>query len=1182
MLQSRLTKVLNLQPESLKLEKPPRKAHFLISKESNNALRIIAKYCFSFFILVAKRALWINLGLNIHFSAYNQYMENTESSNGIELILSDHKFQKSLADISQEQGVSFQKIYEEAAGYMKELYTIHQPIANLIGTQTAQYILSRGYKKTIDVNSNEIKAISKLARNHPIAFVMTHKTYIDMFVLYVVLMRHGIPVPYTFAGINMAFMGFSQLAKQNGVIFIRRSFKDNKVYKVTLNHFIASLVDKRSHFMWAIEGTRSRTGKLVWPKMGILKYIKDAETKSVQQVKYVPVSIVYDLIPDVKEMTLESRGKMKKAESLTWFINYIKKMSDKFGKISIRFGEPVTATDNLSGTIALTGGQGQNANSSISRFAMELVHRINQITPVTTASLICISLLGKYSLTKRAIESDLSDLMQLIESQKPDALVDRGKPIGESVQTGLNLLRKANLVLQQGETVNAKFVINSENYLQTTYYANMAVHHLYHRAFIELALLKIADLPVEERVTAFWSHVMELRDVFKFEFFYSRKEQFSDEIESNLNNIDPNWNKTIKKSKESIIELLNKQKVLVAPVVLNTYIEAYHVVAYTLLAFNGEKTFNEDTFLNSCKFLGEEMQWQGRIQRLESVSKPFLQNGIRLIKNLGLIPNAKDLKKERINAFLVSLKELSNKVKILQDFVLSKPHSLAPVVPFERDIVPGSKTEGLTKEVMDSESGAHIGAFFDLDRTLIKGFSAKEFFQERLFSGKITTKEITSQVAGVMVYAMGNGNFASLAAVSAQGIKGIKEQVFIQMGEEVYQKHLAEEIYPESRALVAAHMAKGHTVAIISAATPYQVNSIARDLNIEHVMCTRLEVEKGTFTGNIVEPACWGEGKAHAAKELTKKFKLDLTKSYFYTDSAEDLPLLEIVGKPRPLNPDTKLSAVAFQNDWPIYRFNDDERPGVSNLLRTGMALGSLIPAVVNGLATGTFTGSWNDGVNSMMATVGDLVCRMAGIHLVVKGEEYLWSKRPAVFLFNHQSSADLFIASKLIRKDATGIAKKELQMMPIIGQLMQAAGVIFIDRKNKEKAIEAMKPAVEALKNGTSIIIFPEGTRSKDYKLGKFKKGAFHLAMQAKVPVIPIVVKNAHDAMPKGTNLFRPAAVEVNVLKPIPTSRWKVADLDKKITGVRKLFLKELGQEDKLDKIMNNRSNGQAKKTKI
>ena len=205
----------------------------------------------------------------------------------MENILKNPKFQKKLVLLADKHGESFESVYSQASEYLKEMYTKHTPLANLVGMETAQYILSRGYKKTIDVNPKEVKELTKLARRHPIAFVMTHKTYIDMFVLAVVLTRHGIPLPYTFAGINMAFMGLGQLSKQNGVIFIRRSFKDNEIYKVTLRHFIASLVDDNAHFMWAIEGTRSRTGKLVWPKVGILKYIQEADEDSKQDVKSV-------------------------------------------------------------------------------------------------------------------------------------------------------------------------------------------------------------------------------------------------------------------------------------------------------------------------------------------------------------------------------------------------------------------------------------------------------------------------------------------------------------------------------------------------------------------------------------------------------------------------------------------------------------------------------------------------------------------------------------------------------------------------------------------------------------------------------------------------------------------------------------------------------------------------------
>ncbi len=1077
-------------------------------------------------------------------------------------ISEDRKFQEKLAALALEIDEPLERVQEKVQEYLQELYTVQHPMAKVLGVEVVQYILSRGYKKTIDVDADEMRKLAKIVRRHPIAFVMTHKTYIDMFVLGIVLVRHGLPLPHIFAGINMDFLGLGLLGRHNGVIFIRRSFKDNLIYKATLRHFIAHLIKEKGDFMWAIEGTRSRTGKLVWPKLGILKYIKEAEVEARQEVKYIPVSIVYDLIPDVKEMTLEGRGKRKTKESLAWFMDYVRKMGEKFGRISIRFGDPVDPAENRAAVkIYNDPGARVNEEGGISHFALETAHSINKITPVTTTSLICIALLSKFALTKRGIESDVAALMQFIENQKNDALVDRGQAIGESVQSALNLLLRAGILQQKGDSLHAKYLINPDNYLQATYYANMSVHHLYHRAFIELAVLKIADLPPAQRILAFWKEIMRLRNFFKFEFFYSRKAQFSSEIEANLQYLSENWREKLLQPELKVENLLKKHALLVAPAVLHSYTDAYRVVTQTLLQYDASDYFIEKKFLEQCLLKGEEMHWQGRIQRMESVSKPFLQNGVRLARHLALLPSKNKKKVEGLQRLASDLDDIATRINVLQGITLAKPVLTVPVVPVERDIVPGSKTESVTEDIMAGESGAHIGAFFDLDRTLIKGFSAKEFFQSRVFSGKMSRREIVSQFAGVLVYARGKGNFAGLAAVSAKGVRGVDESVFVQVGEEVYHKNLAETIFPEARAMVAAHLAKGHTVAIISAATPYQVNPIARDLGITEVMCTRMEVEDGKFTGNIIEPACWGEGKAYAARQLAEKHNLDLAKSFFYTDSAEDLPLLEIVGNPRPMNPDTKLAALAFQNGWTLYRFSDQSRAATTDWMRTGLALGSLFPATMRGILDGLMSMSWHEGANGLISAAGDLVINMAGIRLVVKGEENLWAQRPAVFMFNHQSSVDLFIAAKLIRKNMVGIAKKELQYLPIIGQLMQAAGVVFIDRKNRAKALEALKPVVDKIKEGNSVVIFPEGTRSNSYRLGQFKKGGFHIAMQAGVPIVPVVVRNAHDAMPNGTNVLRATAIEVVVHPAIPTENWTKEEVAVMMQEVREVFLRELGQ---------------------
>lgn len=1084
----------------------------------------------------------------------------------IKTLLDHSRFQNILESLSAEEGRPTSDLRKEAKKYFKEIYTEQSTLPHTLGLMGAEQILAQGYESSIDVNAEEMHGLTKLMQSNSIAFVMTHKTYIDMFVLGVVLARYGLPIPYIFAGINMSFAGLGQLGRAAGTIFIRRSFKENKLYKASLRHFISSLVDQREHFMWAIEGTRSRTGKLVWPKLGILKYIAEASQQSTTPVKFVPVSIVYDLIPDVADMTAEGRGQKKRAESLSWFISYINNMRGNLGRISIRFGEPVEMVEAIKDPNIELVEEGAPGNSELPRFAFELVYRINEVTPVTTTSLVCTTMLSRYSADKRTIERDVSSLMHLIEATKPDALVDRSKSLSESIQTALNLLLESEIVQQIGSGVQAKYGIVAQNYLSAVYYSNMAVHQLVNRAFVEMAILGAAPYKGGERPLGFWQEIMKVRDLFKFEFFYSHRARFSDEIEAELELIDPNWQKRFKDRNFRKLGILREQQVLVAQAILAPYIEAYLVVAQGLLEWPTGVEFDEKTLMESLLMLGEKMNWQGKVRRLESVSKPFLLNGIRLAKNRNLIPTEQDSKRDEITAFCQELEIYSERILQLQSITLevsehANGHAVA-MIEIEREIVPGSDLNDITAEVMNGPSGPHIAAYFDLDRTLIDRFSAFEFLQSRFRSGQMTGKEILAQLAGFSMYGLGTANFASMAAIGGTGVKGLAESDFVELGEEVYLKSLAKAIYPESRALVAAHLAKGHTVAIVSAATPYQVDPVARDLGIEHVMCTRMEVRDGRFTGNLIEPACWGDGKAFYGKKFAEEHDIDLSKSYFYTDSAEDMPLLEIVGKPRPLNPDTELRAAAFANDWPIYRFHEETGPGVKNMVNTGLLLGSMVPAVGGAVLSGTMNLSWRDGVNTMTSMLGDLGLALSGIQLVVKGEENLWAERPAVFIFNHQSSADLFIGAKLLRRDVTAIAKQELRYS-IMGPLLMAADVVFIDRKDRKKAIEALKPAVEALQNGRSIAIAPEGTRSKDERLGQFKKGAFHLAMQAGVPIVPMVIRNAHEAIPKGSFLVRSTAIEVIVHPPIPTHDWNVREINRRVAEIRSIFLNELGQTE-------------------
>jgi putative phosphoserine phosphatase/1-acylglycerol-3-phosphate O-acyltransferase len=461
-------------------------------------------------------------------------------------------------------------------------------------------------------------------------------------------------------------------------------------------------------------------------------------------------------------------------------------------------------------------------------------------------------------------------------------------------------------------------------------------------------------------------------------------------------------------------------------------------------------------------------------------------------------------------------------------------------------------------------AGPQIGAFFDFDGTLIAGFSATVFLKEQVRRGDLSPYEFLEMLAAVTQFSVGGMGFSGLMSTAAQLMRGVNEADYIAFGEELYEQQIARKVYPESRALVQAHRARGHTVAVISSATPYQVEPVARDLGIEHVICSRYEVENGVFTGGIVRPLCFGQGKVDAAERLADEFGIDLGQSFFYSDSDDDIELLERVGHPQPLNPNTKLTEISERKGWPVRRFKSRGQPGVFDFVRSIAATFSLVPSALAGLPIWALTGSQREARNFATSLFADVSSALIGLQLVIRGEENLWSRRPAVFVFNHQSKADVVIIARLLRRDFAGVGKQEIKRStPIIGKTLELAGTVFIDRANAASAIEAMQPLVDAMRNeGKSVVIAPEGTRTVSPRLAPFKKGAFHLAIQAGVPVVPIVIHNAGDVAPKGDFVFRPATVEVDVLPPLDTSAWRADTIDEHVAEVRRLFQATLGQE--------------------
>jgi putative phosphoserine phosphatase/1-acylglycerol-3-phosphate O-acyltransferase len=212
-------------------------------------------------------------------------------------------------------------------------------------------------------------------------------------------------------------------------------------------------------------------------------------------------------------------------------------------------------------------------------------------------------------------------------------------------------------------------------------------------------------------------------------------------------------------------------------------------------------------------------------------------------------------------------------------------------------------------------------AFFDLDNTILVGTSGLMYLRYLLKTPEATFSKKLNATLQAARYRFAMIDYVAVSVKLVDSISNSSEQVAREVYQHFHDEVLTHKIAPAARQRITEHQALGHRVAILSAATQYVVEPVARALGVEDVLCTRLEVKNGLFTGRVIEPACYGAGKVHYARQYAREHGADLSDAYFYSDSDVDLPLLELVGHPVAVNPDRRLAEVARQRGWPIEMF---------------------------------------------------------------------------------------------------------------------------------------------------------------------------------------------------------------------------------------------------------------------
>jgi putative phosphoserine phosphatase/1-acylglycerol-3-phosphate O-acyltransferase len=457
-----------------------------------------------------------------------------------------------------------------------------------------------------------------------------------------------------------------------------------------------------------------------------------------------------------------------------------------------------------------------------------------------------------------------------------------------------------------------------------------------------------------------------------------------------------------------------------------------------------------------------------------------------------------------------------------------------------------------------------VAAFFDFDGTIIDGYSALALLKERLTHGQVNPVDTVKVVLTGIGTRTGHAEVEDFMKAGLAIFKGKTIDELDEMGRKFTRSVLGGYLYADALDKITEHQKAGHLVVIASSALPFQIDALAEELGIEHVLCSRLAVDDdGRCTGEVDGEMLWGKPKALAVLAFAREHDIDLENSFAYGNGDEDLDFLSTVGNPRPTNPEPELAAIAERRGWPIQTFVPRSSSSILDIPRTVAAYAGL--AVTAGVAAGFGLLNRNRRVaaNTLVNIGGDVMLSLAGVDVEIVGEQNAWSHRPAVFIFNHQSLLDPLVVFKIVQRDVTAVGKKEVEKMPLIGQIAWLMNAALIDRKNVTQAKAALQPAVDRLHDGYSVMIAPEGTRSLTSRVGPFKKGPFHLAMQGGVPIVPVIIRDTGELMWRGSNTIRSGTLHAIVAAPIPMDDWNLRNLSAKVADVRQLYVDALEDWD-------------------
>ncbi|GMV44797.1 MAG: putative acyltransferase plsB1 [Pseudomonadota bacterium] len=562
-------------------------------------------------------------------------------------LLHSPRFVEGLGELAARLKQPLPAVQAQARRAAETLSTVINPAFSALSDKVFSPLFTRAW--TIDADHAALARLKQINAAVPLVFLPNHRSYADPFVMAQVCRDAGMPRNHVLGGDNLGFFPFGTITRRTGGVMIRRSFQNDPVYKFVVREYLHHLTAQGNNLEWYMEGGRSRTGKLRPPKYGLLRYLVDAFDGE-HDLLLVPVSITYDQLHEIGMMAAEEGGAAKGKEGLGWMREYVRRQRQWIGRVHVRFGEPLSLRQALA-----PAGAADDAGAgrwTVEKIAFSVFQRINQATPVTAPALTALALLG---VRDRALT--LAEVCAVVHPLL-DYAAQRGLP-----SAGLEFLRReagvGRVLADLGRSGVVRvyalgkepvYSIHPGRHAVAAFYRNSAVHWFINRALLELAMQSVLDEPSADPRPEAWNQAFALRDLLKFDFFFSNRATFRQEVTAEARLLDAHFADHIATPAARMMAL-EQAPFLVAHRVLPAFVEAYFVVADRLAAQPVDLPVNRAQLIEQCSRIGRQYLLQKRVRQPEALSRELFGNALELAQNRRLLEPGDQLA-ERRSAFV--------------------------------------------------------------------------------------------------------------------------------------------------------------------------------------------------------------------------------------------------------------------------------------------------------------------------------------------------------------------------------------------------------------------------------------------------------------------------------------------------------------------------------------------------